>query len=130
MRTGLVIRTKENQRRVIFQAQRILRSTQLGCQKTDQLFYFSSEAENWGMTATVREALYLEQLLEGFDIQQKHLTTVGEENRSFINCARTPSCKRAANTLRQNFTSFGTRRKMRLFHFITFLLTRWQPKSS
>ena len=50
--------------------------------------------------------------------------------RVVLNSAKTQSCTRGANTLRLNFTSFGTRRKMGLFQFITFLLTKWQPTSS
>ena len=65
----------------------------------------SLDAEYQGIAAADQEALYLKQLLEDFGIQlQLERTT-----RIVSNCAKTQSCTRRANTLRQNFTSFGTR---------------------
>ena len=40
----------------------------------------SPEAEYQGMAAAVQEALYLNQLLEGFGIQQKRAIAIGEDN--------------------------------------------------
>ena len=101
-----------------------------GVKKQATVAFSSSEAEYQGMAAAVQEKLYLKQLLEDFGIQQKHPITIGEDNQNVLNCAKTQSSTRGANKLRQNFTSFGTRRQMGLFQLITFLLTKWLPTSS
>ena len=80
------------------------------------------------MAAATQEALLLRQLQENFGIQTKHPIAFVEDIVS--KCVKTHSCTRGANTLRQNFTSFGTIWRMGLFQIITFQLTKWQPTSS
>ena len=101
-----------------------------GVKKQATVALSSSEAEYQSIAAAVQEALYLKQPLEDFGIQQKYPILIGEDNQSCFKLCHNPVMHKRANTLRQNFTSFGTRRKMGLFQFITFLLTNWQPTSS
>ena len=101
-----------------------------GVKKQATVALSSSEAEYQGTAAAVQETLYLKQLREDIGIQQKHPIAIGEENQSSIELCQDPVLQRGANTLGQNFTSFGTRRKMGPFQFITFLLTKWQTTSS
>ena len=101
-----------------------------GVKKQATVTLSSSEAEYQGMAAAVQEALYLKQLLKDFGIQQKGPIAIGEDNQNCITLCKIQSCTRGASTSRQSFTPFGTRRKMGLFHFITFLQTKWQRTSS
>ena len=55
-----------------------------GVKKQATVALFSSEAENQGVAAAVKEALYLNQLLEDLGIQQKHQIAIGEDNQSCI----------------------------------------------
>ena len=52
-----------------------------GFKKQATVALSSSEAEYQGMAATVQEALYLNQHLENFGIQQKHPIAIGEDNK-------------------------------------------------
>ena len=84
----------------------------------------SSEAEYQGMAAAVQEALYLKQFLEDLGIQQKHPIAIGEDNQSCTKLCQNQVMHKRSKPFRQNFTSFGARRKLGLFQIITFLLTK------
>ena len=90
-----------------------------GVLKSRLLLLFLHQMQNiraW-KEAVVQEAFYLKQLLGDFGVQQKHPTAIGEDNQNVSIFVKTQSFTRGASTLRKKFTSFSTRRKMRLFQF-------------
>ena len=101
-----------------------------GVKKQATVAFSSSEAEYQGMAAAVLEALYrkqlLKQLLEDFSIKQKRPIAIGEDNQSCIRLCQNPFMHMRSKHIRQSFISFGTRRRMGLFQFFTFLQTKWQ----
>ena len=99
-----------------------------GVKKQATVALSSSEAEYQGMATAVQEALYLKQLLEDFGIQKKHPIAIGEDNQSCIKLCR--SCTRGANTLRQNFTSFGQEGRRDYFNSLLSYRKKWHPTSS
>ena len=83
--TGLVTRTTENLRRATTSSSTDVAQHSAGVSRSrPQLLFFSSEAENQGVAAAVKEALYLKQLLKDLGIQQKHQIAIGEDNQSCI----------------------------------------------
>ena len=61
-----------------------------GVKKQATVALSSTEAEYQGMAAAVQAALYREQLLEDFGIQQKHPIAIGEDNQSCIKLCQNP----------------------------------------
>ena len=130
MQTGLLTWTTENQQRATtLSSTDVAQHSARVSRSRPQLLFLHQKQNYQGIAAAAQKALYLKQLLEDFGIQQKHPIAIGADNQSCIKLIQNQSCTRGANTLRQNFTSFRTRRKMGLFQFITFLLTKWQPIS-
>ena len=101
-----------------------------GVKKQATVAFSSSEAEYQGMAAAVQEALYLKQLLEDFGIQQKRPIAIGEDNQSCIRLCQNPVMHKRSKHIETSFTSSGTKQRMGLFQFITFLQTKWQRTSS
>ena len=63
----------------------------------------SSEAEYQGIAAVVQEALYLQQLLEDFGIQQKHPIAIGEDNQSCIKLCQNPVMHKRSKHIETKF---------------------------
>ena len=74
------------------------------------------------MAAAGQEALYSKQLLRSFGTPQKYKMRMERTTRVVSDFNKTQSSAKGESKLRTFFTSFGTRRKMRLFQFTAFLL--------
>ena len=55
------------------------------------------------MSAAVKEALYLKQLLEDFGIQQKHPIAIGEDNQSCIKLCQNPVMHKRSKHIETKF---------------------------
>ena len=74
-----------------------------GVKKQATVALSSSEAEYQGMAAAVQEALYLKQLLEVFDIQQKRPIAIGEDNQSCIRLCQNPVMHKRSKHIETKF---------------------------
>ena len=74
-----------------------------GVKKQATVALSSSEAEYQGMAAAVQEALYLEQLLEDFGIQQKRPKAIGEDNQSCIRLCQNPVMHKMSKHIETKF---------------------------
>ena len=72
----------------------------------------------------------MKQLLEDFDIQQKHPIAIGEHNQSCIKLCHDPVMNKKNKHIETKLTSLGKRLTMGSFQFILFLLTKFQTTSS
>ena len=74
-----------------------------GVKKQAKVALSSSEAEYQGMAAAVQEALYLKQLLEDFDIQQKRPIAIGKDNQSCIRLCQNPVMHKRSKHIETKF---------------------------
>ena len=125
MQTGLVMWKTENKWRAITS-----RLTDVAQHSAGHSCSFFIRGRISGMAVAVEEAFYLKQLLEGLGMQNKHPIAIVEDNQSCMKLWQNPVMHKRSKHIEKNFTLFGTRRKMGLFQFVTFLLTKWQPTSS
>ena len=132
MQTSLVTwTTKKINDGLLLQAQRTWRSTQLGCQEAGHScsFFIRSRRSGYGSSSS---RSIVSETSEDFDIQQKHPIAIGEDNQSCIELCQHPVIHKRRKHIETKiqFIRDKTEDGTISIHYITFLLTKWQPTSS
>ena len=96
-----------------------------GVKKQAKVAHFSSEAEYQDMAAAIQEALCLQQLFEIFrQAKETSNSNWRGQPEELHQSVTEPIMQKRSKHIETKFTYFGTKRKMGLLLFITFLLRK------
>ena len=116
--------------RLLLQAQRTWRSTQLGCQEAGHSCSFFVRSRKSGHDSSSSKSIVSETTSGGFRHPSKtYISNWKGQPELYQIVTKSSHAQEEQTQWDKKITSFGKRRKMRLFQFIAFQQTKWHRTS-